>query len=211
MDNEENKLRFPNWSASDRQNTLTARLYNGSVGFTVFPRDRNAGREPLLRISFDRDGVALDSLLSMIDAIGKAPLGQKVSMSRTKYNPQTKTRSNMWVLTLGKDSDMCYSITITDAEKNVTFTFPIMLSQSILVGAEPPSKSELSSHAMKMFKKWLLRAEEYTPMTVEKPNFGGNRGGAPRPTGSGYQPQNRIPANPAVAPSVAADSDDLPF
>ena len=64
---------------------------------------------------------------------------------------------------------------------------------------------------MRLFKKWLMRAEEYAPMTVEKPNFGGgNRGGGPRP-GGGYQPQNRIPQQVNVAPSVAADEENLPF
>lgn len=211
MEQNEPKVRFPNWTAQDRQYSLSARLYNGAVSFSVFPRDRNAGRDPLARLALDKDGVALDRLIGMIDEIGKAPLGQKIPMTRTKYDPQSKTRSNQWVITLAKDNDMCYSITVTDAEKNATFTLPITVPQSILTGNEPPSKSELSARGMRLFKKWLLRAEEYAPMTVEKPNFGGARGPRPAGGGGGYQSQNRIPQQVNVAPSVAADEENLPF
>lgn len=202
--------KFPNWSASDRQNTLTGRLYNGMLGFTVFPRDRNAGREPLLRISFDKDGVGIEGLLELIDKIGKAPLGQKMQMSRTQFDPQTKTRNTQWVLALEKDNDMCYFITITDVAKNATYRFPITTSQSILVGAEPPTKSDLSSRGMRLFKKWLLRAEQDAPFTIDPDAQFGGKGGS-RPAGGGYGGAPRTPTAAAVAPSVSSDAEDVPF
>lgn len=204
--------KFPNWQAQDRTNSMSARLFNGSVGFSVFPRDRNAGREPVLRISFDKDGVALQSLIDMIDAIGKAPLGQKMQMSRTQYDPQTKTRKTLWVLALEKDSEMCYHITITEVATNKMCKMPITVSQSVLVGSEQPSKSELSARGMKLFKKWLVRAEQFAPLTIDPTRQfggGGQRPGAQRP--SGYQAQGHVPQSPAVAPSVSGDPEDIPF
>lgn len=208
--------KYPTWSISDRQNKLTASLFNGGVSFAVYPRDRNAGRDAIVRISLDKDGGGLVGLLDIIDQIGKAPLGQKVPMSRTQFDPATKTRKNLWVITIGKDNDMVYSITLTDCTTQKTVSMPIIASQSITIGNDPPSKSSLSALGMKLFKRWLIRAENNAPLTVDPDrqfgNRGGNGGGRSGGQSGGYAGggQPHIPSAPAVSPSMDAD-ETMPF
>ncbi len=197
-------LVFRSWSVSDRQNTLQAQLWNGTIGFAVFPRDRSQGGRPLLKINLDQNDVGYIGLMSIIEKLKGSPLSTKIPMSRTEFNPQTKTRSNAWVITFEKDPDMIYKITLTDCKTNTTFTFPITVSQSIVIGSDPVDKAKQSALGLAVFKNWLERAHDYAPMTAERGQFGGNRGqggGRPGPT----------PAAAAVAPSVENDPEDLPF
>ena len=42
-------LVFRNYTLSDKQHTLNARLFNGAIGFSVFPRDRIPGSPAYFR------------------------------------------------------------------------------------------------------------------------------------------------------------------
>lgn len=192
-------LVFRNYTISDKQNTLNVRLFNGAISFSVFPRERLPGaNKPLLSANLDQGGQGYAGLMQMIETVTKGPLGTKVPMSRTEFSPQTKTRSIAWTISLEKDSDMCYWITLTDAKTNASFRFPFKASSSFTIGNEPPSKADLSSLGLKMFTMWLKQAQKYAPMTANKP----------QPRGGGYN-RGGAPAAPASAP--AADPDDLPF
>ena len=35
-------LEFPNWSTKTKEHSLTARIYNGAISFTVWPKERGA-------------------------------------------------------------------------------------------------------------------------------------------------------------------------
>lgn len=206
--------KYPSWSISDRQYKLTAQMFNGILGFSVYPRDRNAGRDAIIRINFDKDGAGMTGFLDVIDQIAKAPLGQKIPFSRTQFDMATKTRKTMWVITLSKDNDMNYSITLTDCATQKTVTMPITASQSFTIGNEPPSKATLSAMGMRIFKRWLTRADSDVAFTVDpERQFGGGNGngGGNRPqNGGGYSQQPRTPSAPAISPTMEPD-ESMPF
>lgn len=194
-----NDLVFKNWSVSDKTNTLNVRLFRGIIGFSVFPKDRVPGQnQPLATCNLDEKGEGVESLLDVIDQVIKSPLGTKIPLSRTKYDPQSRTRNNIWVITFEKDQDMCYWITLTDCTKNASFRFPISISQNFTYGNDPISKAQRSATGMKVLKRWLNTAIQYAPATAEK---AGPRGvGGPRPSA------------PAAAPAAGGgDPDDIPF
>jgi len=193
-------LVFRNYTLSDKQNTLNVRLFNGAISFSVFPRERLPGaNKPLLSASLDQGGQGYIGLTNAIEMVSKGPLGTKVPMSKTEFNPQTKTRSIAWTISLEKDSDMCYWITLTDARTNASFRFAFKASSSFTVGNEPPSKADISSLGLKMFSMWLRQAQKYAPMTANKPQPKGQGG-----YGRGAQ----------VAPAVVSGGDPdetMPF
>lgn len=198
-----NELVFENFSVSDKTNTLNAQLWNGAIGFTVFSKDRSGGGGPLLRINLDRKGHGYVKIMEVISELEKSPLGKKIPISKTEWDPQTRQRKNVWVISLEKDAEMVYKITLTDCRTNASFTFPITSSQSIISGSEPPNKAILSATGMNMFKAWLQQAHMYAPLTANKPQF--NKGGGQRPAGG------PTPSSAAVAPQVASDPDNAPF
>lgn len=194
-------LVFDNFTLSDKQNTLNVRLFDGAIRFAVFPKERVPGNnKPLLSISFDRKGQAYAGLMKVIDMATKGPLGTKVPMTRTEYNIQTRQRTPQWTITIEKDSDMCYWITLTVVKTNASFRFPIMASQSYTIGNEPASKAEYSALGLNMLVAWLKLAQRYAPLTAEKPGARGQGrsgfSGAPK-------------AGQPAAQSV--DPEDIPF
>ena len=196
-----NDLVFKNWSVSDKTNTLNVRLFRGVIGFSVFPKERVPGNnQPLASCNLDEKGEGYEALLDVIEQILKAPLGTKIPMSRTKFNPQTRQRTTTWVISFEKDQDMCYWITLTDCEKNASFRFPITISQAFTYGNDPISKAQRSATGMRAFVRWLKKADQYAPMTAEK---AGPRGaGGPRPM---------APAPTAAPAAGGGDPDDIPF
>lgn len=194
-------LVFRNYTLNDKQHTLNARLFNGAIGFSVFPRERLPGaNKPLLSIQLDQAGQGYLGLLKLIDMVTKGPLGTKVPMSKTDFNRQTNTRSTAWTISLEKDSDMCYWITLTDAKTNASFRFAFKASSSFTIGNEPPSKADMSSLGLNMFGSWLKQAQKYAPMTANKPMAKGQ---------GGFQRGGGAPA--AVPAAGSGDPDDLPF
>lgn len=201
-----NELVFENFSLNDKQNTLNVRLYNGAIGFSVFPRERVPGApsKPLLGIQLDRKGQAYAGLMRIIDTVSKGPLGTKVPMTKTEFNPQTRSRNPVWTISFEKDSDMVYWISLTDIKTNASFRFQISASQSYTVGNEPPSKADLSSLALSMLVEWLKKANMYAPMTANKPG--------PRGPGGGQRPAYGAPAAPVAAmPAAGGDDETMPF
>ena len=199
-------LEFPNWSTKTKEHTLNARIYNGAISFTVWPNDRSqGGGKPLASISWDKGGQGFVGFQKVYSDLVKSPLGTKIPMSRTKYNPQTRQVSNIWMMTFEKDQEMCYWVTLTDCEKGGTpYRFPIMAPKSILIGSEPPTKSGQSDMGMQIFVNWLKKADHYAPTTANKPTFGKGGGQGPRP--------GATPAAAAVSPSVASDPEsNMPF
>lgn len=203
-------LEFPQWSAKTKEHTLTGRIFNGAISFTVWPKERGAsGGKPLASVTFDKGGQGYLSIMKLIAEISKAPLGTKMPMSKTNYNFQTKQVSNVWVLTMEKDSEMCWWITISDCEKGggTPYRFPIMAPRTILIGSEPPSKAGQSDMGIHMFKNWLTEANHYAPTTANKQQFGkgGQGGGYQRPAGG------PSPASATLSAAVASDTEDVPF
>ena len=197
-----NDLVFKNWSVSDKTNTLNVRLFRGVIGFSVFPKQRVPGNnQPLCSCNLDERGEGYEALLDVIDQVLKAPLGTKIPMSRTKFEPQTRQRTTAWVISFEKDQDMCYWITLTDCEKNASFKFPISISQSFTYGNDAANKAQRSATGMRSLLRWLKNAYHYAPLTAEK---AGPRGaGGPRPAAS-----TPAPAAPAAGGGY---SDDIPF
>jgi len=200
-------LVFDNFSMSDKQNTLNVRLFNGAIGFSVFPKERIPGaNKPLLGIQLDRKGQAFAGLMRIIDTVTKGSLGTKVPMTHTEFNPQTRTRSPVWTISLEKDSDMVYWIALTNIKTNASFRFQIMASQAYTIGNEPPSKADLSSLGLSMLVTWLKQAQQYAPLTANKP---GPRGPGGMPQRGGYgAPAAPVPA---AAPAAGGDDENMPF
>lgn len=197
-------LNFRSWKQNDKANSLNARLYNGAVAFTVFPKEKapGASNKPLLSVKFDQDGIGIQNFFKIADMVKKGTIGTKVPMTRTQWDMATKTRKTIWVLTLEKDQEMCYRITLTDCATNATFSFPITNSASFQYGNEPVNKAELSAMGLENLLDWMRLAKMYAPQTIIPPDQ--LRGG--RPSGGGYQ------APVAAAPAAAAPSDEtMPF
>lgn len=196
-----NDLVFKNWSTSDKANTLNVRLFKGIIGFSVFPKERVPGNnQPLASCNLDEKGEGYEALIDVIEQVLKSPLGTKIPMSRTKFNPQTRQRTTSWVISFEKDQDMCYWITLTDCEKNASFRFPITISQTFTYGSDPLTKAQRSATGMKMLLHWLKKADQYAPLTAEK--------AGPRGVGGQRSPMPSQVSAPAVS---SGDPDDIPF
>lgn len=197
-------IQFQTWKQNDKTNTLNARLFNGAVSFTVFPRERQPGApsKPLIKINFDQAGVGIQNFFKIADAVKKGTLGTKMPLARTQYDMQTRTRKNVWVITLEKDQEMCYRLTLTDCVTNASFSFIISNSASFQTGNEPVSKAELSAQGLENLLDWMRLAKMYAPMTSE-PFKPGQRPGA----GGGVQ----RPAAPSNGGMADTSGDDMPF
>lgn len=194
----------PGFSIQSKENSLRCTVNRGVINMAVFRRDQRGA--PAVRITFDQSHAAYVQLLDAIGEVIKAPLNSKQSCGRHRFDPTTKRFIDLWNITIEKDSEMVYKITLTDIEHGgASATFVFRAIGGVFGGADPSNKSKDSLLGIKTFVNWLKMADSMRSLSYEKFDPNNRRGGSNSGNGGS------APAAAAVAPAVASDPDDLPF
>lgn len=194
----------PGFSIQSKENSLRCTVNRGVINMAVFRRDQRGA--PAVRITFDQSHAAYVQLLDAIGEVIKAPLNSKQSCGRHRFDPTTKRFIDLWNITIEKDSEMVYKITLTDIEHGgASATFVFRAIGGVFGGADPSNKSKDSLLGIKTFVNWLKMADSMRSLSYEKFDPNNRRGGGNSGNGGS------APVAAAVAPAVASDPDDLPF
>ena len=199
-------MKVTDWRQEDRQSgkVLSFSIWNAKVRIQVY--DRNNMKDKIINKGLsDAELVLVEKNIAKV--VSSAP-EQKFSIQFQTYDRNSKQFRIEAVLTFEKDSKQIYKITISDAQKNASFTFSLKASATVTTGSEPLSDAMLSALKLETLKDWLTGSKIWAPFTFVPPpaNGGGNRGG-------GYGGGNRGGggySNPTSAP-MEGGTGDLPF
>jgi len=189
----EDRPYFRPLSIQNRQSgeTLSIKPFRGNIHITVFTK--SGGKPPF---SASMDDFTYNMFRKLIKKVRESAPDTKIPIKAERFDPNTKQFVLDWVITLQKDSKMCYHLILTNCRNNMSFDFLLKGKSGVSIGADPMSEAGKSGVQLDVVEQWLDRTYAMLPWCDEKfdpNNRGGNGGG--NAGGGSSAPQQPAPAS----------------
>lgn len=181
---------------------LSFSIWRGGIQIAVYGKER--GMPPFSTALTD---VTYNMLRKVLKKVKESAPDTKIPFKKEKFDANTKQWALEWVISVQKDSKMCYHFIITNCKNNANFDFLFKGVGGVSIGADPLSESGKSGIQLDALEQWLERAYFLAPWFDEKfdPNGQGGRGGSSSQRG-GASDQGGMASQPP-----ASGADDMPW